>query len=246
MLTTTPDVFIIESLDPDDEGNGRFEGSIISSMLRLHGKQPKYRDVRTREEFEEAVEEFGQSRYRYLHISAHGDPEGMCTTNLEEIDYDELGDMLKPHFEGKRLFLSACSMVHKDMDAYLIPKTGCYSVMGPIDDIEFHKAAIFWASLYHLLFVQDSEKINRARLGDTLTKTADLFSVNMKFFYRTTGKKGFEEHLAVGTSVPRPKKVPGKAGNKREIGRGEVRKLGGLKPRKAGTSPNRPVKPMRS
>ena len=33
---TKPDVFIIESLDPDDEGNGRFEGSIISNMLRLH------------------------------------------------------------------------------------------------------------------------------------------------------------------------------------------------------------------
>lgn len=65
MLRTKPDVFIIESLDPDDEGNGRFEGSIISNMLRLHGKEPKYRYVRTRGEFEDAVGEFGRSRYRY-------------------------------------------------------------------------------------------------------------------------------------------------------------------------------------
>ncbi len=85
-----PEVFIIESLDPDDEGNGRFEGSILARMLRLHEKSPKYRYVRTREQFEEAVEQFSNSRYRYLHISAHGDPEGMCTTNQEEIDYDEL------------------------------------------------------------------------------------------------------------------------------------------------------------
>jgi hypothetical protein len=98
------------SLDPDDEGNGRLEGSIISNMLRLHGKHPKYRYVRTKAEFEDAIDEFGRSKYRYLHISAHGDPEGMCTTNLDEVDYDVLADMLTPHFANKRLFLSACSI----------------------------------------------------------------------------------------------------------------------------------------
>ena len=195
MLKTKADVFIIESLDPDDEGNGRFEGSIISNMLRLHGKQPEYRYVRTRAQFEDAIQEFGRSRYRYLHISAHGEPEGMSTTNLEEIDYDELADLLKPHLQNKRLFLSACSMVHEDMAAYLIPKTDCFSVIGPVDDIHFHKAAIFWASLYHLLFLKDAEKINRARLRDTLSKTADLFEVNVKFFHRTDDAKGFGEEL---------------------------------------------------
>ncbi len=37
-MATVPDVFIIETLAPDDEGNGRFEGSVISSVLRLHEK----------------------------------------------------------------------------------------------------------------------------------------------------------------------------------------------------------------
>jgi len=193
MLRTKADVFIIESLDPDDEGNGRFEGSVISSILRLHGKHPMYRYVRTREEFEEAVKEFGKSRYRYLHISAHGDKEGLCTTNLEPIDFDELGDMLQPYLKDKRLFLSACSMVHEDMAAYVIPKTDCFSVMGPEDDIEFHRAALFWASLYHLMFLKDSEKFNRARLTETLTKASDLFEVNVKFFYRSESTRGFGE-----------------------------------------------------
>lgn len=187
MVRTKPDVFIIESLDPDDEGNGRFEGSIISNMLRLHGKEPKYRYVRTRREFKDAVDEFGRSRYRYLHISAHGDPKGMCTTNREPIDYEKLADLLKPHFKNKRLFLSACSMVHRKMADCLILRTDCFSVIGPTDDIEFHKAAIFWASLYHLLFSKDAEKINRDRLRETLSKTVSLFEVNMKFFYNTRG-----------------------------------------------------------
>lgn len=69
-------MFIIESLDPDDEGYGRFEGSVIFSISRLHGKQPKYRYVRTREAFEKGV--FGSSQYRYLPISAHCDMEGLA------------------------------------------------------------------------------------------------------------------------------------------------------------------------
>lgn len=192
-MLTKADVFIIESLDPDDEGNGRFEGSVISSILRLHGKQPKYRYVRTREDFEKAVKEFGKSRYRYLHISAHGDKEGLCTTNLENIDFDELGDLLQPYLKGKRLFLSACSMAHKDMAAYVIPKTECYSVMGPEDDIDFHRAALFWASLYHLMFLKNAEKFSRSDLTETLTKASDLFEVNIKFFYRSESASGFGE-----------------------------------------------------
>lgn len=47
-MATVPDVFIIETLNPDDEGNGRFEGSVISSVLRLHEKKPIYCYVRTR------------------------------------------------------------------------------------------------------------------------------------------------------------------------------------------------------
>lgn len=67
-MNTKPEVYVIESLDPDDEGNGRFEGVIISRMLELHGKRCKYEYVRTRQQFESAAKRFGKSRYRYLHI----------------------------------------------------------------------------------------------------------------------------------------------------------------------------------
>lgn len=66
---TVADVYIIESLDPDDEGNGRLEGVFLSHVLRLHGKNPKYKYVRTRDGFEKAVLAFGKSNYRYLHLS---------------------------------------------------------------------------------------------------------------------------------------------------------------------------------
>jgi hypothetical protein len=195
MLTTVPDVSIIESLHPDDEGNGRFEGSSISHVLRLHGKNPRYRYVRTREEFQGAVEEFGSSNYRYLHISAHAEAEGMCTTNLDEIDYDELAEILKPHLRNRRLFLSACSMVHDDMAAEIIPKTKCYSVIGPREDITFTAAAVFWPSVYHLMFSHNNESMKREELKRYLKKVTELFEIDIGFYSKALGKKGYSKDL---------------------------------------------------
>lgn len=187
---------MIESLDPDDEGNGRFEGSVISHTLRLHGKKPKYSYVRTREQFEQAALEFGKSRYRYLHISAHAEPEGMCTTNQDEIDYDELADIFAPHLKRRRLFLSACSMVHEDMAKEIIPKTGCYSVVGPCEDIPFATAAVFWPALYHLMFTIDGSTITHKTLKENLNKVSDLFDAEIGYFSRSLKlKRGYTSDI---------------------------------------------------
>ena len=186
-MKTKPEVFIIETLDPDDEGNGRFEGSIISRMLKLHGKEPKYRYVRTRKDFKKAVTQFGKSQYRYLHISAHANEEGMCTTNQDEIDYEELAEIVNPHLNGRRLFLSACSMVHEDLAREIIPNSGCYSVVGPVEDIYFSDAAIVWSSIYHLVFSESPEKISHKVLKEKLLKVCALFGV--QFGYYSKSKK---------------------------------------------------------
>ncbi|GKQ49134.1 hypothetical protein [Pseudomonas syringae] len=116
-MATTPDVFIIETLSPDDEGNGRFEGSIISSLLKLHGKKTIYCYVRTRQQFIQAIEQFGNSGYRYLHISAHGNKHGLVTTNQDEIDYKDLAEILRPHIMTlplKNVSLARCLNSRKD------------------------------------------------------------------------------------------------------------------------------------
>ena len=195
-MKTQPEVFIIESLDPDDEGNGRFEGGIISRMLRLHGKSPKYRYVRTREEFGEAVLQFGESQYRYLHISAHAEPEGMCTTNLDEIDFDELAEILNPHLEGRRLFLSACSMVHEDLAKEIIPRSGCYSVVGPNEDILFSDAAILWSAIYHLMFSENDRAMSHSTLKKHLINTTNLFDVDISYFSKSKKlKRGYTSDI---------------------------------------------------
>lgn len=191
-----PDVFIIESLRPDDEGNGRFEGSLVSNFLRLHGKYPKYRYVRTLEEFKEALKTFKRSDYRYLHISAHGDTECMELTNQEEIDFDELAVLLKPCLRNRRLFLSACSMVHDDLAKEIILQTGCYSVVGPTTDIYFQDAAVFWISAYHLIFKTDANRIKNKTLKTKLGKVKDLFNLDIAYYAKSKKRpEGFTKDL---------------------------------------------------
>jgi hypothetical protein len=197
-MKSKPDVFIIESLDPDDEGNGRFEGSSISHILRLHGKRPEYRYVRTLKELKRAIGEFEASGYRYLHISAHADRDGLVTTNLDDVSNAQLAKLLSPALKGRRLFLSACSMVHRRMAAKVIPTTKCLSVVGPRRDIGFTEAAVFWPAVYHLLFSSDSERVTRAALRAALSKVASLFSVEIGYYSTSSSARGYSRDILKG------------------------------------------------
>lgn len=184
-MATKADVFIIESLDPDDEGNGRFEGSSISHILRLHGKNPEYRYVRTRKQFCKALKDFSNSRYRYLHISAHANEEGMCTTNLDDIHYSDLAKLLTPCMNGRRLFLSACAMVHEKMAKAIIPTTQCVSIVGPREAVTFSDAAVLWPAIYHLMFSAKDSAMTHTLLKKNLSRVSKLFGVEMGYFSRS-------------------------------------------------------------
>jgi hypothetical protein len=195
-MTTKPDVFIIETLDPDDEGNGRFEGVFLSQMLRLHGKSPKYRYVRTRSEFAQAVKSFGASRYRYLHISSHGNPDGICTTNQDFIGNEDLAAMLKPHIDERRIFASACQVASESMAQSVIPESGCISVVGPTKEILFTEAAVVWASIYHLVLTEDAKRMTGEVLREKLMKVCELFNVQFAYYSRTTRRTcGYTQNL---------------------------------------------------
>lgn len=193
---TKPEVYVIESLDPNDEGNGRFEGVILARILDLHGKRCKYEYVRTKAQFKSAVKRFGKSGYRYLHISAHANSDGMRTTNQDDIDFVEFGQILHPHLKERRLFVSACRMVHLDLAKAVIPQSGCFSVIGPNEDVYFGDAAILWSSLYHLMFSHNAEKMQRNELVNFLRQTSKLFQVSMSYFSKSTATpSGVSEDL---------------------------------------------------
>lgn len=178
---TTAEVFIIESLEFDDEKKGNFEGKFLSQMLNFEDKKPLYYYIRTKVELQEVMKLFKESNYRYLHISCHGNSEALYTT-LDQLPFPELGRIINPFLAGRRVFVSACHAVNRDLARAIIPSSGCYSVVGPIDDIYFGHAAIIWASFYHLMFELDRKKMKRREMLNTLTKLVQMFDVPLDYF----------------------------------------------------------------
>ena len=149
------EVFIMESLTLNDERRQRFEGRIISEILALSGKKCEYYYIRTRRELAKMLKQFSLLNYRYLHLSCHGDDSSMATT-FDEIPFSNLGPLIKPHLRKRRLFVSACSMTNRRLADCIMPGSGCYSILGPDQDIRFSDAAVLWAAFYHVMFSADS------------------------------------------------------------------------------------------
>ena len=188
---TRPEVFIIESLEWDDEQNGRHEGRILSDILRLGGKKPIYYYVRTKQEFVELMDIFQASRSRYLHLSCHGDLESISTT-LDIIGFEELGAILNPYMDRRRLFVSSCEVVNEDLADAIIPGSGCLSIAGPTEKIAFSDAAILWASFYKIAFDIRRRGMSGDDIKFILGELATLFYVPVAYYRKTRMDYAYE------------------------------------------------------
>jgi len=182
LAETTPHVFIIESLRLGDEKKERFEGRVLKHVLGLSGQKSAYYYIRTRRELEKMGGMFAKSGYRYLHISCHGNTTEMATT-FDRISFPELGQILRPHLHRRRVFLSACEMATKKLaDELLLHGSGCYSMIGPSEEVYFSDAALLWSSFYHLVFRTNDEVMKRRWVLKHLQSTSTLFGVRMNYF----------------------------------------------------------------
>jgi hypothetical protein len=187
-----PEIFIIESLNFEDERAERFEGRIISQILALSGKKCEYCYIRTKRELKTLLEHFASSRYRYLHLSCHGNKQAMFTT-LDPIPFSELGPLLKPHLRKRRLFVSACSATNTALAEAIMPDSGCYSILGPDQDIYFGDAAVLWASFYHVMFSADSTAMKYKTIKAKAQEVSDMYRVRLKLIgHDEDSSKGYK------------------------------------------------------
>lgn len=192
---TRPEVFIIESLRLKDESKGWQEGEIISRMLRLSGKTAtRYFYIRTERELRKIVALFKRSEHRYLHISCHADRTGMATT-FDSLTYAQLGEILRPALDGRRVFVSACEMANNKLARELLGKTGCYSLIGPREAVDFDDAAAFWVAFYHLTFKANDQAMRVADLKPLLRELSALFEMEINYFGTSeSAAQGFRLH----------------------------------------------------
>lgn len=175
---TLPEVFILESLSKKDERHKRFEGLVLSDMLRLAGKNPKYYYFQNKEELTFLMGLYRQSKYRYLHISVHGSESNVGTTN-DILTYDEFSNYFATHLRLRRLFLSACSLGNENfMKTFGDKNKGMHSIVAPIDEIRFDHAAAVWSTFYISMFSEDENKMNRERIKRRIEAMASLFPID--------------------------------------------------------------------
>lgn len=194
-MATKPEVFIIESLKFDEEADYR-EGKVIYQSLLMSGKKPLYHYIRTCDEFEHFINEFEDSEYRYLHISCHGNQNGLSTT-LNDLPRDEFVKIVGPVLDYRRLFLSTCLATTRLLANGVFSKGSCYSVAGPAKSIDFADSVIFWAAFYHLMFKANAKAMKRTVIKQNLAKAALLVGEQIHFFAPTRHRRASLTKLPV-------------------------------------------------
>jgi hypothetical protein len=174
-------VFIIESMDLDNERDQKLDGAALKTILDLSGIPNEYIYIRTRMELEHAIDLFQESDFGFLHLSCHGNNEGLSLT-LEDINFADLELIMGSALRYRRLFLSACKAACFAFAEHFIPKHHCYSIMGSPGIIDYDKAAIFWSSYYYLMYRDDKERMWQKNIILTLQNITRTFSETLNYF----------------------------------------------------------------
>lgn len=199
------EVFIIESLRKEDHDEGRLEGNLIAQLLRMGRRNPVYHLIETRDGFVEAIDQFGASQYRYLHLSCHGNADSF-EFYFGTMAFEQFVGLVQNKLRNRRLFISACEAVNDHLATMLIPSSKCYSVIGPYERIRYDDAAIIWASYYYLAFKNDLTIMDRKLILQTLRALTRLYQINLNY-YSISRRRGVKLKRFVGS---RPLGSPGR------------------------------------
>jgi len=185
-VATEAEVFIIESLDVDDEKEHR-EGEVLRRTLALARKRPIYRYLRTTKELERFLDEFSRSRYRYLHFSCHGNEDQVCLT-FDRIPVAEFGRLVGPRLPRKRLFMSACSVTTENLARSVFSNGGCISLLGPRAKIKMDTSGVFWPAFYQLMFNREAGGMQTKSVIADVLLLAYAFTEQFHLYRPVTGK----------------------------------------------------------
>ncbi len=184
---TKAKVCIIESVGFLEEQSHK-EGEIISRTLRLAGKTSAYIYVRNKKELAAAIQDFGKSSFRYLHLSCHGN-EGEFWTTLDSLSDKDLAKIIAPHVNGRRVFISSCLAANQKnkFARHLLRNSKCLSVVAPTQIINLSDAAIFWTAFYHLMFKDNKDRMGRQNIEKNLHKCSRLIDEEFRYYFRDEG-----------------------------------------------------------
>jgi hypothetical protein len=145
------------------------------------------------------------SKYRYLHLSCHGDVDKIFT-RCGEISNYALARIFENSLKLKRLFFSACLVGNRDFSEIIAAKNkGMHSIVAPVQKIRFDHAAALWNALYLSLFTENEERMTHERIISRLKALRQLFPIDFHFSgYNSHDKENPWSHLTI-TEQPPPR-----------------------------------------
>lgn len=174
-------VFIIETLSLEDEKENRYDGLILRDILEICKIPNEYYYIRTSQELEELINEFEKSEFRYLHISCHADLNQISFT-FDTLFFRDLVGIIKDKINNKRVFISACEASNIDFAKEIIPNTGCTSLIGSPDKINFDKSAVFWSSFYHLMNEDNNQRMGQLEIRKVIQSLVDIHNIPINYY----------------------------------------------------------------
>lgn len=143
------EIIIIESRSPKDVYEERFEAGTLKQILKLENINAKHMEVVDRQYFSKAIKYAEKENIRYVHISAHGNPQGFALTDGDFISWREFDEIAWPRLRGKCLCFSSCSVGQGAEELFTYHKSFCNAVIAPTREIGWGEGLVAFSALYH-------------------------------------------------------------------------------------------------
>lgn len=174
-------VLIIKSSSPSDFYKNQLDGNSTSQLLRLLNIDFEMRVALDEQRLSRALKFAHEGNFDVLHISCHGDKDGIQLANQKCIDWEPLASLFQKHKSHPRaLIMSACCGAASGIGrAFAKIRLRPNIIFGSTDERYYHEYAVAWAILYRVFLISG---VHRDAAQQALAHINAV--VNPRFKYR--------------------------------------------------------------
>ena len=182
-------VFIIESSYPKDFYKQKLDGIAAQGILNILGVANELRFVLDRKHFKQAIADAEALNCNLIHLSCHGDEEGIALANNYRPSWDKFAEFFQAQkWCPEALVMSSCCGATSGIQKAFQKKPKRPGIIfGSSDERSYGEYAVAWAILYRR-FKKDSvdKEVAQQALKEIHAVVSD------KFLYRRWNDAGHE------------------------------------------------------
>lgn len=176
-------VYIIESPSDKNIFYGQYIGRLLIEALQSIGVKYYYRLIVSKRTFLEAISLMKNiiqnKEIPFLHLGAHGNPNGIQLTDNTFINWDELKKILEPINDllngGLCIGISSCSGFNAcRMAMNFSEKLPFFALIGPTKEIPIEDATVAFVTFYFRLLKKESSGIDSVQAMKIASKNENF------------------------------------------------------------------------